>query len=227
MGQKVHPTSFRLGYIKNWSSRWYAKKGDFAAFVLEDKKIRDYIKKQLSQANVGAVEIERAASRVRVIIHTARPGVIIGRRGADIDRLKEELHDLTNKEIYIDVKEISSPNTHAQLVADNIAFQIEKRVAFKRAMKKAVSQAMTSGAQGIKVNCAGRLGGAEIARDEGYKEGKVPLHTLRANIDYGFAEAHTTYGCIGIKVWICKGEILPSKAEAKLPAKEEEPKKNK
>lgn len=210
MGQKVHPHGFRLGYIRDWNSRWFAKKREFAQYLLEDNKIRRYIRKKLSQAGVALVEIERAASRLRVIIHTARPGVIIGRRGADIDRLKEELQGISDKEIYLDVKEIPAANADAQLIADNIAFQLEKRIAFKRAMKKAMSQAMAAkGVEGIRIQCSGRLGGAEIARREGYKEGKVPLHTLRANIQYGFAEAQTTYGTIGVKVWVYKGEILP------------------
>lgn len=210
MGQKVHPHGFRLGYIRDWNSRWFAKKREFAQYLIEDTKIRRYIRKKLSQAGVSLVEIERAANRLRIIIYTARPGVIIGRRGADIDRLKEELQGLSAKEIYLDVKEIPAANADAQLIADNIAFQLEKRIAFKRAMKKAMSQAMAAkGVEGIKVQCSGRLGGAEIARREGYKEGKVPLHTLRANIQYGFAEAQTTYGTIGVKVWVYKGEILP------------------
>ncbi|MFH1776678.1 MAG: 30S ribosomal protein S3 [Candidatus Omnitrophota bacterium] len=224
MGQKVHPYSFRLGYIKTWSSRWFARKGDFANFLLEDKKVRDFIKKQLAQASVAKIEIERAAGRLRVIIHTARPGVIIGRRGADIDRLREDIQRMTNKEIYIDIKEVGNPSINAQLIADNIAFQLEKRVAFRRAMKKAVTTAMSSGAGGIKVSCAGRLGGAEIARTEGYKQGKIPLHTLRADIEYGFAEAFTTYGTIGIKVWVYYGEVLPEKDKTALNVPSEEKK---
>ncbi len=208
MGQKVHPYSFRLGIIKDWKSQWYADKKNYANFVLEDAKIRKYIKKTLSQAAIALIIIERASNRLRVIIHSARPGVIIGRRGAEIDKLKEELHGLTQKEIFIDIKEIKNPTIDAQLVAENIAFQLEKRIPFRRAMKKAVQTAMNSGAGGIKIKCSGRLGGAEIARSEGYKEGKVPLHTLRADIDYGFTEALTTYGLIGVKVWIYKGEII-------------------
>ncbi|MFH2137782.1 MAG: 30S ribosomal protein S3 [Candidatus Omnitrophota bacterium] len=211
MGQKVHPLAFRLGYIKNWSSRWFAKNKNFSAFLLEDVKIRKYIKKNFSSASVSLVEIERSINRVRVIVFSGRPGVIIGRRGADIDRLRDELQSITKKEVFVDIKEVSSPQTNAQLVAENIAYQLEKRVAFRRAMKKAVQQAMQSGAGGIKIMCAGRLGGAEIARTEGYKEGKIPLHTLRADIDYGFAEALTTYGVIGVKCWVFKGLVITDK----------------
>ena len=208
MGQKVHPLSFRLGYIKDWSSRWFAKNKDFSSLLMEDLKIRNFIKKNFASASVSKVDIERASNRVRVIIYSGRPGVIIGRRGADIDRLRDELGTISKKEIFIDIKEVSNPMIEAQLVAANVAFQLEKRVAFRRAMKKAVQQAMQSGAGGIKIMCSGRLGGAEIARTEGYKEGKVPLHTLRADIDYGFAEAFTTYGVIGIKCWVFKGLVI-------------------
>ncbi len=219
MGHKVHPLSFRLGYIKDWGSRWFAKKKDFPGYLFEDLTIRKLIKKNFSSAYVSKIEIERASNRVRIIVHSGRPGVIIGRRGADIDRLREELQALTNKEIYVDIKEISNSSIDAQLVAENVAFQLEKRVAFRRAMKKAVAQAITSGAGGIKIACAGRLGGAEIARTEKYKTGKVPLHTLRADIDYGFAEAFTTYGVIGVKCWVYKGDIILGKrADAEVPA---------
>ncbi len=211
MGQKVHPLSFRLGYIKDWGSRWYAKRKGFSQNLLEDLKIRKFIKKNFSSANVSKVDIERATKRVRVIVFSGRPGVIIGRRGADIDRLRDELQSMTNKEVFVDIKEVQNPNIDAQLVAENVAFQLEKRVAFRRAMKKAVSQAISSGAGGIKIMCSGRLGGAEIARTEKYKEGKVPLHTLRANIDYGFAEALTTYGVIGVKCWIYTGDVILDK----------------
>ncbi len=211
MGQKVHPLSFRLGYIKDWRSRWFAKKKEFPRNLLEDLKIRKFIKKNFSQANVSKVDIERAAKRVRVIVFSGRPGVIIGRRGADIDRLRDELQNMTNKEVFVDIKEIQNPNVDAQLVAENVAFQLERRVAFRRAMKKAVSQSIASGAGGIKIMCSGRLGGAEIARTEKYKEGKIPLHTLRANIDYGFAEALTTYGIIGVKCWIYTGDVILDK----------------
>lgn len=211
MGQKVHPLSFRLGYIKDWKSRWFAKRKEFPQNLLEDLKIRKFIKKNFSQANVSKVEIERATKRLRVIVHSGRPGVIIGRRGADIDRLRDELQNMTKKEIFVDIKEVQNPNVDAQLVAENVAFQLEKRVAFRRAMKKAVSLSRSSGAGGIKIMCSGRLGGAEIARTEKYKEGKIPLHTLRANIDYGFAEALTTYGVIGIKCWIYTGDVILDK----------------
>lgn len=211
MGQKVHPYSLRLGIIRTWKSQWFADKKNYADFLLEDLKIRKYIKKALAQAAVADIGIERASNRLRIRIYSARPGVIIGRRGAEIDKLKEELQGITQREIFIDISEIKNPNTSAQLVAENIAFQIEKRIPFRRAMKKAIQAAMNGGAGGIKVQCSGRLGGAEIARREGYKEGKVPLHTLRADIDYGFTEAFTTYGLIGIKVWIYKGEIINKK----------------
>lgn len=211
MGQKVHPYGLRLGIVKGWKSQWFADKKTYTDFLHEDFKIRKYIKKALAQAAVADITIERAANRLRIKIHSARPGVIIGRRGAEIDKLKEELQGITQKEIFIDIAEVKNPNISSQLVAENIAFQIEKRIPFRRAMKKAVQTAMQSGAGGIKIACSGRLGGAEIARREGYKEGKVPLHTLRADIDYGFAEALTTYGLIGVKVWIYKGEIIRKK----------------
>lgn len=213
MGQKVNPEILRIGVIKTWSSRWFAKKKDFADFLLEDVKIRKHIKKNLSQGAISKIEVERAGDKAKVTIHTARPGVIIGRRGADIDRLRDQLHSMTKKEIFIDIKEIKRPAAEAQLAAENIAFQLEKRIAFRRAMKRAVQQAMSAGVEGIKVACAGRLGGAEMSRREGYKEGKIPLHTLRADIDYGFAEALTTYGIIGVKCWTYKGEVLPVKKE--------------
>jgi len=208
VGQKVSPLLLRIGYIKNWRSNWFAGKKDFVTNVLEDYKIRDYIKKKFQQAAVSAVIVERLANQVKVRIATARPGVIIGRRGADIDRLREDLSKITPKEISIDIFEIKNPAIDAQLIGQNIAFQLEKRVAFRRAMKRSIDQAMTSGAQGIKISCAGRLGGAEMSRRETYKVGKLPLQTLRADIDYGFAEALTTYGILGIKVWVYKGEIM-------------------
>ncbi|MDO8602350.1 MAG: 30S ribosomal protein S3 [Candidatus Omnitrophota bacterium] len=208
MGQKVHPYSFRLGYIRDWNSRWFAKNKDFGRLLVEDTKIRKHIKKNLMQAAVAKIEIERASNRVRIIIHSGRPGVIIGRKGAEIDKLRDDLKDMVDKELQIDIKEIKEPAICAQLVAENIAFQMEKRVGFRRAMKKAVQQAMTTGAQGIRIRCAGRLDGAEIARSEKYMEGKVPLQTIKADIDYGFSEAHTVYGLIGVKVWICLGEII-------------------
>lgn len=211
MGHKVNPISMRLGYIKNWKSRWFARKKGFADALHEDLAIRKYVKKNFSAAGISAIDIERASNRAKVIIYTARPGIIIGRKGADIDRLRDDLQDKTKKEIYIEIKEVKNPSIEAQLVAENIAFQLEKRIAFRRAMKKAVQQAMNSGALGIKVKCAGRLGGAEMSRTEGYKEGKVPLQTFRADIDYGFTEALTTYGLIGVKSWIYKGDILDKK----------------
>lgn len=215
MGQKVHPYSFRLGYIKDWSSRWFASKKDFGPLLVEDAKIRSHIKKNLTQGAIEKIEIERASDRIRIIIHSGRPGVIIGRKGAEIDRLRDDLRGIINKELQIDIKEIKEPSVSAQLVAENIAFQLEKRVAFRRAMKRAVQQAMSSGAEGIKIRCRGRLDGAEIARKESYKQGKVPLQTIKANIDYGFAEAHTQAGLIGVKVWIYTGDVIVGKEKAK------------
>lgn len=203
MGQKVHPIGFRLGINKTWVSRWYAE-NDFGKLLQEDLTIRKYLKKKLYQAGVSKIEIERATSKIRINIFTSRPGMVIGRKGAEIDQLKKELQALTDKEIYINIHEIKKPDLDAQLVAESIALQLIRRVAFRRAIKKSVSTALKFGALGIKVSCAGRLGGAEIARQEWYREGRVPLHTLRANIDYGFAEALTTYGLIGVKVWINK-----------------------
>jgi small subunit ribosomal protein S3 len=214
MGQKVHPISFRLGYIKTWSSRWYAGRKEFAKFLHEDIKVRKHVLKTFDQAAIAKVDIERASEKIRVNVHTARPGVIIGRKGADIDRLREELQKMTgNKEVHINIREIKNPAIEAQLIAENIAMQLEKRIAFRRAMKKSIQQAMDAGAKGIKIQTKGRLAGAEIARAEGYLEGKVPLHTLRADIDYGFAEAMTTYGKIGVKVLVYKGDIIKRKDE--------------
>lgn len=222
MGHKVNPISMRLGYIKNWRSRWFSKRKDFADFLVEDLDIRKYVKKNFSAAGIALIEVERASNKAKVIIHTARPGIIIGRKGADIDRLRDDLQDKTKKEIYIEIKEVKNASVDAQLVAENIAFQLEKRIAFRRALKKAVQQAMTSGALGIKVKCAGRLGGAEMSRTEGYKEGKVPLQTFRADIDYGFAEAMTTYGLIGVKAWVYKGDVLFKKQPEKVSSDEAE-----
>ncbi len=210
LGQKVHPISFRLGIIKTWDSRWFAKK-EYPNFVVEDYKIRDFIKKRLYQAGISKIEIERAAGKIRIKIHTARPGIVIGKKGAEIENLRRELEKMIQREIMIDIQEVRKPEVEAQLVAENVALQLERRVAFRRAMKKAVSSALRFGAQGIKIACAGRLGGAEMARREWYREGRVPLHTLRADIDYGFAEAFTTYGVVGVKVIIFKGEVLPEK----------------
>jgi len=213
MGQKVHPVSFRLGVVKTWSSLWYANKRDFAKFLHEDIKIRKHVLKTFNQAAIAKVDIERASEKIRVNIHTARPGVIIGRKGADIDRLREDLQGITgNKEVHINIREIKNPSIEAQLIAENISLQLEKRIAFRRAMKKAIQQAMDSGAKGIKIQTKGRLAGSEIARTEGYHEGKVPLHTLRADIDYGFAESLTTYGKIGVKVLVYKGDIIKKKS---------------
>ncbi len=221
MGQKVHPHGFRLGYIRNWDSLWFAgKKSDFADFIEEDNRIRTYIKKNLSQAAIARIEIFRASNKLRVHVWSARPGLIIGRRGSEIDRLRDSLQEITGKQIFVDIKEIRNAAAEAQLVAENIAFQLEKRIPFRRAMKKAVSLAMTQGAQGIKVICSGRLGGAEIARSEKYKMGKIPLQTLRADIEYGFTEAHTTYGLIGVKVWIYKGEKAEIYSEMREKAQE-------
>lgn len=208
MGQKVSPEILRIGYIKNWHSLWYADKPNFAKNVVEDYKIRQFIKKRFAQAAVARIDIERLAEKIKIIIHTARPGVIIGRRGADIDRLRAELGQFTDKEIAIDPREVKNPAINAQLVAQNIAFQLEKRVAFRRAMKRAIDNALSAGVLGIKIRCAGRLNGAEMARTESYQEGKLPLQTFRAQIDYGFAEALTTYGILGVKVWINHGEVI-------------------
>jgi len=206
MGQKVNPIGFRVSVTKDWLSKWYADKKDYAPLLLEDIKIRDIVKKKLAAAAVSKIAIERYANRARITIFTARPGIVIGRKGSEIDKLKEDLGKMTGKEIYVDIVEVKQPETNAQLVAENISLQLERRISFRRAMKKSVQTAMDFGAQGIKVACGGRLGGSEIARHEKYRVGKIPLHTLRADIDYGFAEAQTVYGKIGVKVWICKGE---------------------
>ena len=213
MGQKTNPIGFRVAVNRDWRSKWYAEKKDFGKLLTEDRRIRDILKKKLESASVPKIQIERAATRCRITIFTARPGVVIGRKGAEIDKIKEELSRMTGKEIYVDIQEVKTPEIDAQLVAENIALQLERRISFRRAMKKAVQTAMDFGAVGIKVRCAGRLGGAELARVETYHEGSVPLHTLRANIDYGFAEAHTLYGKLGIKCWICRGENKPEKIE--------------
>ena len=214
MGQKTHPKGFRLVVNKDWNSRWFAGK-DFAQLIQEDKKIRDFLKKRLFDAGIARIEIERAANKAKIIIYTARPGIVIGKKGAQIESLKKDLEKQIKREVILDIQEVRKPEVEAQLVAENVASQLERRVAFRRAMKKAVSAARKFGAGGIKIACAGRLGGAEMARTEWYREGRVPLHTLRADIDYGFAEAATTYGLIGIKVLIFKGERL---AEKEIPA---------
>ncbi|RJQ52889.1 MAG: 30S ribosomal protein S3 [Nitrospiraceae bacterium] len=207
MGQKTHPIGQRLGIIRFWDSRWFAKK-DYKELLHEDLNIQKFIKANLSHAGVPRVEIARTGQKIKATIHTARPGIIIGKKGAEVEKLKKELEAITGKEMSVDIKEIRKPELDAQLVAENVALQLEKRVAFRRAMKKAVASALRFGAQGIKVACSGRLAGAEIARAEWYREGRVPLHTFRSDIDYGFAEANTTYGRIGVKVWIYKGDIL-------------------
>lgn len=211
MGQKVNPTGFRVSVNKDWRSKWFADKKQFGGLLQEDIKIRELVKKRLKEAAVPEVIIERYANRARVTVYTARPGIVIGRKGQDIEKLREEIAKQTGKEIYVEIKEVKDPDTNAQLVAENIALQLERRVSFRRALKRSVQMAMELGALGIRVHAAGRLGGSELARREGYREGKVPLHTLRANVQYGFAEAHTMAGKIGIKVWICKKEEAPVK----------------
>ncbi len=207
MGQKVHPTGFRLGINKSWVSNWFTKK-NYAGCLHEDLKIRRYIKGQLSHAGVSGVEIERKTQRININIWTSRPGIVIGKRGVEVDRLKNELRDITGKQVYLYIKEVRKAELDAQLVAENVALQLEKRIAFRRAMKQAVTSSTRFGAKGIKIQCSGRLGGTEIARMEWYRRGKVPLQTLRADIDYGFAEAKTTSGMIGVKVWIFRGEVV-------------------
>jgi small subunit ribosomal protein S3 len=212
LGQKVNPVGLRLGYIKKWQSIWYTDK-KYSEVLHEDLQIRKYLKKKLYHAGIAKIEIERAANKAKVNIYSARPGIIIGKKGSEIEKLKSEVEKFSTAEIIINILEVRKPEVDAQLVAENVAMQLEKRVAFRRAMKKCVGYALKFGAKGIKIACSGRLGGAEIARSEWYREGRVPLHTLRADIDYGFAEAHTAYGLIGIKVFIFHGEILPSKNE--------------
>ncbi|MDX9703335.1 MAG: 30S ribosomal protein S3 [Candidatus Auribacterota bacterium] len=219
MGQKVNPIGFRVTVTKDWQSKWYASKADFGNLLREDILIRAFLKERLNFAGVPKIVIERASNRAKITIYAARPGIIIGRKGAEIDKLKEELAHFTDKEIFIDIAEVKNPDLDAQLVAENIAQQLQRRVSHRRAMKRAVTNAMNLGADGIKILCSGRLGGSEMSRSEGYKEGKIPLHTLRADIDYGFTEARTTYGAIGVKVWLCKGEKLPTR---KITEKESE-----
>ena len=218
MGQKTNPIGFRVVVNKNWRSKWYADKRDFGGLLVEDWKIRDVLNRKLEGASVSRVQIERAASRCRITIHTARPGVVIGRKGAEIDKIKEGLSRMTGKEVYVEIAEIKQPDLEAQLVAENVAMQLERRVAYRRAMKRAVQFTMEMGAQGIRLRCAGRLGGAEIARCESYIRGRVPLHTLRADIDYGFVEAKTGYGIIGVKCWICRAEAAVGNNEEKVKA---------
>lgn len=210
MGQKVHPHGLRIGIIKDWDTKWYANDKNFSDFLVEDNKIRKFIKRKLYISGISRIEIERAANKVKVNVHTAKPGLVIGKGGAGIEELRKTLEKMTGKNVLINITEIKAPETDAQLVAENIASQLEKRISFRRAMKQAMSRAMKLGARGIKTSVAGRLGGAEIARTEHYHEGTIPLQTLRADIDYGFAEADTTYGKIGVKVWIYKGEVLPA-----------------
>lgn len=215
MGQKVNPISFRIPLTRAWRSRWFARKPEYAVLLHEDLRVREYVKDQLRQAAVSRVELERFANRVRVTVYSGRPGLVIGRKGAEIDRLKTDVARLTGgKEIYLDIKEVSRPEIDAQLVSESIAQQLERRVGFRRAMKRAIQTALDMGALGMKVRCSGRLGGAELARTEEYREGKVPLHTLRANVEYGFSEAHTVAGQIGVKVWICKPEAMEDDSNA-------------
>ena len=211
MGQKVNPHGIRVGVIKDWDSKWYAE-GDFADYLVEDYNIRTFLKKKLYAAGVAKIEIERSSDRVKVILYTAKPGVVIGKGGAEIEKIKADVQKLTDKKLVVDIKEVKRPDKDAQLVAENIALQLENRVSFRRAMKSCMGRAMKAGAKGIKTNCSGRLGGADMARSEFYSEGTIPLQTLRADIVYGFAEADTTYGKVGVKVWIYKGEVLPTKA---------------
>lgn len=208
MGQKVHPIGMRLGIVKEWSSRWYADSKSYADYLNTDLKVRDFIRKKLGHASVSQIQIERPANNARIIIHTARPGIVIGKKGEDIEQLRKEVSKIMGIPVHLGVEEIRKPELDAYLVAESVAHQLERRIMFRRAMKRAVTNAMRLGAQGIKINVAGRLNGAEIARSEWYREGRVPLHTLRADIDYGFAEARTTYGVIGVKVWIFKGEVI-------------------
>jgi small subunit ribosomal protein S3 len=212
VGQKVHPKGFRLNVTENWDSRWFARR-DYPELLHEDIKIRNFLKKRLYHAGVSKIDIERAASKAKINIHTARPGIVIGKKGAEIEKLKQELARLTRKETFINIHEVRRPDVAAQLVAENVALQLERRVAFRRAMKEALARAMRMGAQGVRIQSAGRLGGSEIARTEWYREGRVPLHTLRADVNYGFAEARTTHGIIGVRVWIFRGEVLTHQEE--------------
>lgn len=214
MGQKVHPIGFRIGVNKTWSSTWYANKKDYRKNLYEDVKIRKFLKKRLMQAGLSSIQIERMGSKIRITLNTSRPGIVIGKKGSEIEKLKKELKSLTDVDVLLVIREIKKPETDAQLVAENISMQLLRRIAFRRAMKKSVLQTMKSGVQGIKVMCSGRLAGADMARTEWYIRGRVPLQTLRADIDYGTAEAHTTYGLIGIKVWLFKGEIIKEKNKA-------------
>lgn len=222
MGQKVNPHGLRVGVIKDWESRWYADEDNFSDNLVEDYKIREFLKKKLYHAGISKIEIERANDRVKVLVYTAKPGIVIGKGGAEIEKLKKELAQYCSKKVLVDIKEVKRPDNDAQLVAENIAQQLENRISFRRAMKSCMGRAMKAGAKGIKTSCSGRLGGADMARTEFYSEGNIPLQTLRANIDYGFAEANTTYGKIGVKTWIYHGEVLPTKGgkTAKASSKE-------
>lgn len=220
MGQKVNPVGLRVGIIRDWESKWFANKKEYTELLHEDIKVREYVLNRLKDASVSTVEIERAANRINVNIHTAKPGIVIGKGGAEVDTLRNTLTQMTGKRVHINITEIKTPDLDAQLVAVNIAQQLERRIAFRRAMKQSIQRTMRVGAKGIKVQVSGRVGGAEIARTEGYSEGTVPLHTLRADIDYATAEAHTTYGRIGVKVWIYRGEVLPTRSVKKVAAEE-------
>ena len=224
MGQKVNPHGLRVGVIKDWNSRWYADDKHFSDMLVEDHKIREFLKKKLEQAGISKIEIERASGRVKVTVYSAKPGVVIGKGGAEIENTKKQLQKLTADKVVLEIKEIKRPDKDAQLVAENIAQQLENRVSFRRAMKSAMNRTMKTGALGVKASCAGRLGGADIARTETYSDGTIPLQTLRADIDYGFAEADTTYGKVGVKVWIYKGEILPKKKNEQAVAASDESK---
>lgn len=212
MGQKVHPKGFRVGVLESWESRWFAEKG-YASLLHDDLRIREFIKKRLYHAGISKIEIERAANKAKINIYTARPGIVIGKKGVEIEKLKNDLAQQTDREVYLNIHEVRRPDLDGQLVSENVALQLERRVAFRRAMKESVARAIRMGAQGVKVRCSGRLGGAEIARTEWYREGRVPLHTLRADISYGLAEARTTYGIIGVKAWIFRGEVLTKEEE--------------
>lgn len=225
MGQKVHPTGIRLGIVKDWTSKWYADSKDYADYLFTDLKVREYLKKKLQQASVSRIQIERPARNARITVHTARPGMVIGKKGEDIEALRKDVSEMMGIPVHINIEEIRKPELDAQLVAESVAQQLERRIMYRRAMKRAVTNTMRLGAQGIKINLAGRLNGAEIARSEWYREGRVPLHTLRADIDYGFAEAHTPSGVIGIKVWVFKGEVFnTAEQEESKPAEKAEAK---
>jgi small subunit ribosomal protein S3 len=219
MGQKVHPTGIRLGIVKDWTSKWYANSNDYADLLNRDLEVRGFLKKRLAHASVSRIQIDRPAKNAHITIHTARPGVVIGKKGEDIDRLRKEVAEKMGIPVHISIEEVRKPELDAQLVAENVAGQLERRIMFRRAMKRAVQSAMRLGAGGIRINIAGRLNGAEIARSEWYREGRVPLHTLRADIDYGFSEAKTTYGVLGVKVWIFKGEVFAGQEAEEPPAK--------